>query len=177
MSKREQNLLTLLILVAIAAGGILLYRNFYTPRYQQAEQRLNLSNEQIEFAQTTLESSDLYIQEQEWLSSHEPKENSQQATQATLQATCERLSKSSQLEIKTQNPLASIQPESAFYHRARMDLLLSGKEVNLYKLLVSLDDPTQFRKVTYLRMSPLRTDNTLIEAKLIVEQWFKPSSK
>ena len=175
MTKREQNLLSLLILVAVVTGILLLYKNLYLPRYEQAQQKLSLAEQQISTCQTILETADLYKQEQDWLGQYEPEPSTQQAAQATLQATCERQAKSAGLEIK-QTPLSTIQPESAFYHRARMDLLVSGMETNFYRMLTVLDDPTQFRKITYLRLNPLRTDDTKIEAKIIVEQWFLPSA-
>jgi len=176
MSSREQFLLKLLVVMAILTGLFLGYKRFYIPRYKEAEQKLNLAEQRILTAESVLKSADLYAEEQQWLSETEPEPTTQQAAQTELQAFCERLAQDSQLTIKSQTALPSVQEEGAFYHRARMDFLLSGMETNFYRWISSLNDPSQFRRVTYMRLNPLRDDDTQIEAKVVIEQWFTPET-
>lgn len=176
MSKREQSLLTLLIFVALCAGLLIGYRQFYEPTYRKTKQKLESAERQKEEAGSIIETAELIKEEVDWLESYEPDPTTQQSAQSSLQADCEKNAKGSSLEIKKQTLLSSVQTEGAYYHRARMDMLVSGSEVNFYKWVSIMDDPTKFRRVTYLRLNPLRDDDTQIEARVVIEKWYVPES-
>lgn len=176
MSKREKNLLSLLILVALVVGLLLGYKNFYQPRYEKAQRELIDAKQKGDVASAILKDSDTILSERQWLEKHTPDPRTPQKAQSELQSECERRAKNVNLTVKKQTPLPTEEPEGAFYHRARMDFLVSGKESSFYRWMVSVDSPENFRRVTYLRLNPLRDDDTQIEARVTIEQWFVPQT-
>jgi len=174
MSKREQNLLSLLLLVAVLAGALLTYNRFYIPSLKNAQRQLEEAQQKIALAESYQSTADLLQDEQDWLARYEPNETTQQAAQSALQARCERLAQSSSLTIKTQTPREPIAIDGRHYHRARMDMTVSGMEANFYRWITELNDPTKFNKVTFARIYPKKDDDTQIEAKVIIEQWYRP---
>jgi len=176
MSSREQKLLSLLILIAVLAGALFLYRGVYLPRYQKALNQLELAEQSIKTSEAIASNQDLIASEQSWIERFEPAPQTQQNAQAQLQALCESLAQQASLEIKSQNSLQTISDKNLIYHRARMDILISGKEQSFYSWLNSLDDPQKFQRVTFLRLYPQKSNDTLIEAKVVIEKWFVPQT-
>lgn len=176
MSSREKKLLTLLLLAVLVVGVLLLYKRVYEPRYQQAKLKLTNAEQQIQNANAVSQSKDLVEAEQNWLSENEPAPESQQKAQSDLQNFCEQTTKRFGLEVKSETLLEAVTPLDNFYHRVRIDLLVSGKEKEFYNWLVTLDNPEIFQRVTSLRLNPNKSDNTLIEAKVVVDKWFTPTS-
>ena len=176
MSHREKTLLKLLVFAALVAGLLFGYKRFYEPRYKKAQRELIQAQQNTEQTKMFLSNADLVVEEQKWLGENEPQPMSQQSAQSDLQAICELKANNAQLEIKRQTPLSSVQKQESFYHRARMEMLITGTEANFYNWLSALDDPSTFRRVTKLRMNPMRDDDTKIEAQAVIEQWFVPET-
>lgn len=177
MSKREKTLISVLTVLALSAGLLLGYKRVYEPRLKRAKNSLRIAEQNTMEAKNKLEMADLIVKEQEWLEEYAPNSATQQAARSSLQEKCEKTAENTTLEIKRQTPLPSAKPENSYYHRARMDILLRGKEINFYKWMSIMDDPTQSRRVTYLRLNPQRDDSANIEAKVIVEQWYAPETE
>lgn len=176
MNQREKFLLKILLFAGVVAGLLFGFKNIYEPRYITAQRELTEAKQNTEAMQQFINMKDLVVDEQEWLSKNSPQATTAQAAQSELQKVCEEIASGAQLEIKKQTPLSSVLPEGSFYHRARMEMLISGTEANFYNCISALDDPADFRRITKLRMNPLRDDDTLIEAQFVVEQWFTPET-
>ena len=58
----------------------------------------------------------------------------------------------------------------------KYEIPVSGSEQSLYSWLDRLQVPTEFRAVTFLRVSPNREDDTKADATVIVEQWYVPNA-
>ncbi len=175
MSKREQTLLGLLLLTLVGVGVVFVYQSIYLPRYQAAQLKLTNAQQQVQTAKAVSETQELIHDEQTWLTTHEPEPISQQSAQSSLQKLCESMAVRNQLEIKSQTLLPAIATEGRIYHRSRMDLTISGKEQNFYNWISALDNPELFQRVTFLRLYPSKSDDTLIEAKVVIDKWYLPS--
>ncbi len=176
MTQREKSLLSALLVIALLAGVLIIYRVVYQPRYTEATSRLASAQQQIQTAQVIRETQDLIADEQKWLAQHEPDAISQQDAQSQLQNLCESMAQRNGLEVKSQSLLPAVTPEGSFYHRARMDLLVMGTEKSFYNWIFSLDSPERFQRVTFLRLYPNKSDDTKLEAKVVVEKWFVPAT-
>ena len=106
MSKREKNLLSLLLVVALVVGVLLGYKRFYQPRYKKAQRTLTTAQADQKTSQMLLDSMDQFQEEMDWIEANEPDPTTQQAAQSTLQSKCESLAKDATLEIKQQRPLS-----------------------------------------------------------------------
>lgn len=177
MTDREKSLLKVLIFAVVIAGLFLCYKRYYEPAYQEAKLELESATQNIQDMEQYLTNEELVTEEREWLAENEPAPTSPQNAQSALQAFCSQEATDLDLEIKKETPLPTVQTEGNFYHRARIEMLVSGEERTFYSWLKEVDDPTSFRRVTKLRLSPLRDDDTLIEADLMIEQWFLPESE
>ena len=62
------------------------------------------------------------------------------------------------------------------YHRARVELEVSGREQVLYQWIDRLNSPADFRTVTQMRLNPKRDDDTQVDCLLLIEQWFVPDA-
>ena len=176
MSKREKNLLSLLLLVALVTSVLLGFKRVYQPRYKKAQRTLAAANAEARTSESLLNSINEFKAEMDWINTNEPTPTTQQKAQSTLQSKCESLANDATLEIKQQRPLSSVKVEGAYYHRARMDMIVTGLEANFYKWVVSLNSPEKFRGITSMTLYPQKSDDTLIEARVTIEQWFTPET-
>lgn len=172
MNEREKKLVIMLGAVGFLIVNLFLYFRVYVPR--RAETRAKI----VQY-EATLDNADTFIQmraevadEIDWLEKNSPQVAPSQEVEAGLQRFAQTEASSNGLTIKRQRILPSIQNPGSAFHRARVELEISGREDALYKWIDRLQTPTEFRAVTGLRLSPEREDDTLIDCKLVVEQWF-----
>ncbi|MES2997255.1 MAG: hypothetical protein V4733_10640 [Verrucomicrobiota bacterium] len=174
MSTREKRLL-----IFFAAAGFVALNffgfNFLLGKRAQYQARLQESERKLESARMIRDSTSQIAEEMEWLGAHEPEPAAQQDVQTRLQQLCEREARSSGLTIDKQTPLPADASEGRHYHRARIQLTVSGSEEALYRWLDQLNSPDQFRIATQLRLSPDKKDDTKIDCTATIEQWFVPT--
>ena len=176
MSKREQNLLTILLLTLVVVGFLFVYDRVYKPRYLKAEQKLSTAEQQIETAKVVAETQELIIEEQNWMSKYEPEPVSQQSAQGALQNFCDKEAKRYSMEVLSETLSPPVVTEGAFYHRTQIDLKVLGDEKSFYAWITSLDNPQLFQCVTYLELYPNKADDTKIEAKVVIDKWYVPNN-
>jgi hypothetical protein len=78
--------------------------------------------------------------------------------------------------VKRRKIQPAIEHPSLAYHRARVEMEVSGSEKALYSWLDRLHSPVDFRAVTMIRLYPKRDDDTLVDCQVTVEQWFVPEA-
>ena len=174
MSSREKNLL-----IFFATVGFLILNGLAVGMYQAKHNKLARQHEQalakLENAEKFRASRELVTDQMDWLAKHEPPPASNQDVQTKLQQFCETEAKSTGLIIKAQNPLASDTTEGLHFHRAKIEFTVNGPEDALYRWLDHLNIPEQLRIASSLRISPNTQDDTQIDCKAVVEQWFVPA--
>ena len=72
------------------------------------------------------------------------------------------------------NPFPPTPPKASHYHRAKIQITVSGTEEALYRWFDRLNMPDQLRIATIIRISPNNQDDTKIDCTATIEQWFVP---
>ncbi len=174
MSPREKKLL-----IFFAAAGFLVVNFLVIAWYQGASARIRGEREEarlaVERADMLTASRDQVAAQMEWLAEHEPEPIAYQDAQTTLQQFVEQQARAAGLTIRTQRPLP-VNDTGAHYHRARMQIEVTGREQSLYQWLHNLKAPEEFRATTRILMNPNREDDTLIDCRADIEQWFIPAA-
>ncbi|MEM1085565.1 MAG: hypothetical protein AAGI48_15750 [Verrucomicrobiota bacterium] len=172
MSPREKKLL-IFFLVAIFAVVNLFGFNWLQSKRQAVQGEISRHEETLAVADSAIRMRDTATGEIDWLKDNlpEPKEGELVPSQLESFVTNEA----------TRNGLTVLKPDilendesGQHFHRARFDVRVTGQEAALYRWLVRLQSPREFRGITALRLSPNREDDTLIDAKVQVDQWFVP---
>jgi hypothetical protein len=174
MTAREKKLATLLGVAGFLIVNLGLYFKVYEPLKKNARRDIGSHQLTLKNADFFIEMRDQYADEIEWLEKNLPQTAAVQEVEAGLQRFAQTEASRNGLTIERQRILPSVQDPAASYHRARVELELSGKEEALHRWLDRLQTPTEFRALTGLSLSPKRDDDTLIACKVVIEQWFLP---
>jgi hypothetical protein len=175
MSDREKKLL---IFFGIAGFAIL---NFIGFNMAQAKRlKVNAENaaahQALSNAEMFRESSEGVMDEMQWLADHEPEPAANQDVQTKLQKIVETAATTVGLTIKPgQKPLPT-DTSGTYYHRAKIQIAVTGSEQVLYQWFDKLNDPVEFRVVSQIRLSPNTQDDTKIDCTATIEQWFIPAT-
>ena len=172
MSSREKRLLFLLL------GALFVVVNLFGIRWL-GQQRESLRRSTAE-SRVTLETAAFADQQREavqdeieWLAQYEPEPKVGELVPGQLEVLVNTGAKRWNLTVNRPKILPTVAGD--FYDRARFQLSVTGQESALWRWLAELHNPNQFRAVTELRLSPNREDDTLIDATVLVEEWFVPA--
>jgi hypothetical protein len=177
MSPREKNLL----LIFGAAGFIILNVlafKLYTKKRTEITLGKAMAEQALEQAHIISERRDEVLDDVEWLAKHEPAPAAYQDVQSNLQQLIEREAQIAGLTIKpnSQKLLPTDQTEGNHYHRAKIQVTVTGTEKALFEAwLGRLNNPEQFRAATNLLLKPDNADDTKIDCTAVIEQWFVPA--
>lgn len=174
MSDREKKLLLLFALAGFAVLNFVAF-NFKNAKRAEVNNQRAQAEQQLAIAETAIEKREEVADEMEWLAKHEPEPKANQDVQTSLQQLAEREAKSSGLTIKSQKFLPS-ETSGKYYHRAKLQFVVTGSEQDLYKWFDKLNVPDQFRIASQIRLSPNQQDDTKIDCTATVEQWFVPAT-
>ncbi|MES2658289.1 MAG: hypothetical protein V4689_06705 [Verrucomicrobiota bacterium] len=175
MSDREKKLL---IFFAIAGFAILNFLGFNLAQAKRIKVNAEkaAARQQLANADMFRESSQGVTEDMEWLAEHEPEPAANQDVQTKLQQVVEREANSAGLTIKPgQKPLPT-DTTGTHYHRARIQISVTGSEDALYRWFDKLNIPEQFRMASQIRLSPNTQDDTKIDCTATIEQWFVPAT-
>ena len=173
MSARERKLL---IFFGIAGFAILNFLgfNFAQTKRLKVDRDFKDAKQQLANAEKFRESREQITDQMEWLSENEPEPLANQDVQTKLQQFAEKEAIATGLTIKTQKPLPTDSTAGRFYHRAKLEITVTGTEESLYRWFDHLNVPAAFRVASKIRLSPNTQDDTKIDCTTIVEQWFIP---
>lgn len=173
MSPREQKLLIFFAVAGFAIVNFLGYGFLTTKRVEVNAKRTN-AIDQLNQAELISDQREQVTDQMEWLADHEPEPTANQDVQSKLQELAEREARSTGLTIKTQKPLPTDATEGRHYHRAKLQISVTGTEEALYRWFDRLNMPDQLRCASQIRLSPNPQDDTLIDCSATIEQWFVP---
>lgn len=174
MNPREKKLVIAMGAIAFLIVNLFLYFRVYEPKKNSIRARIRQDQATVDNADIFMRMRDEVADEIEWLEKNQATVAPSQEVEAGLQRFAQTEATRNGLTIKRQRILPSIQEPGAMYHRARIDLEVSGREDALYRWIDRLQTPTEFRGITSLRLAPEREDDSLIDCKLVVEEWFIP---
>jgi hypothetical protein len=176
MSSREKKLLMLFLV----AGFVML--NFLGGSYYLAKKgEVALMQEQAKRALNTAElfraSRGQAEKEMEWLVQNEPKPAENQDVQVALESYCTVEAGKCKLTIGKLNLQTSDTTGGNHFHRAKIVIEVTGSEASLYEWLDRINVPDKLRRATRLVLSPNPQDDTKIDCKATIEQWFVPATQ
>jgi hypothetical protein len=173
MSPREKKLL-----IFFASAGFIVLNflgfGFYQTQRAEVERARDQARQQLDTAEMYRASREQVNDQMEWLASHEPDPASNQDVQVQLESLCKKEAQNAGLTIKNQRLLPTDAAEGRHYHRAKIQITVTGTEQALYRWFDRLNMPDQLRAATYIRLSPNQQDDTVIDCTATVEQWFVP---
>lgn len=176
MSPREKNLIILFAVAGFIILNLLGFRYFSAKKLDVEAKRAE-AEQNLETANMFRASREQVLDQMDWLADHEPQPAAYQEVQSTLQQLTEREAQTAGLTIRpsSQKLLPTDQTEGRHYHRAKIQITVTGTEEALYRWLDRLSSPDQFRAPTKLLLTPNREDDTKIDCQAVIEQWFIPT--
>lgn len=175
MSDREKKLL---IFFAVAGFIILnvLGINFAKAKRIEVNAQSRQAKDKIAAVNDFRDKREQVTDEMDWLTQHEPQPAANQEIQTSLQQVVEREAQQLGLTIKPgQKPLPT-DTTGKYYHRAKIQITVTGTEESLYRWFDHLNVPDQFRIASQIRLSPNQQDDTKIDCLATIEQWFVPKT-
>ena len=173
MSDREKKLLALFLIAGFLIVNFFLY-SLYNQKKTLYSNELDSAKARLQQAIAFSESSNELAEQMEWLAQNEPKPATFQETQSDLFNFAKSQAKNFGLTVTKDDPLPTDET-GIYYHRAQVQINLSGQEKALYEWFDAINDPNVFRCTFQIRMSPNTKDDTLIDCSAILSQWFPPS--
>lgn len=173
MSDREKKLIVFFSIAGFVILNFLAF-NFAKSMRIKVDAQTKLATDQLVTAENFQKSREQVTEEMEWLAEHEPQPAANQEIQTRLQQAVESEARNSGLTIKPgQKPLPT-DTAGKNYHRAQIEISVTGTEEALYRWFDQLNVPDQFRITSQIRLTPNAQDDTKIDFKGTVEQWFVP---
>jgi hypothetical protein len=175
MSDREKKLL---IFFAIAGFAILNFIGFNLAQAKRikVDAENAVAHQALANAEMFRESSEQVLDQMQWLADHEPAPAANQDVQTKLQKIVETAATTAGLTIKPgQKPLPT-DTSGTYFHRAKIQIAVTGSEQALYQWFDKLNVPDELRIASQIRLSPNTQDDTKIDCTATVEQWFVPSN-
>lgn len=108
-----------------------------------------------------------------WLEENQPEPKEGELAPSKLENLVTQAATQAGLSVNRPKILPNIE-DVGFYDRARFQVSVSGQETGLYRWLVQMHSPKDFRAVTSIRLSPNREDDTKIDVVATIEEWFTP---
>lgn len=173
MSPREKKLILFFALAGFAILNLLAFNFLKAKRVEVNTQRAQ-AEQKLATAEMFRDSSAQVTDQMAWLAEYEPKPATNQDVQTNLQQLTEREARSASLTIKTQKPLPTDAGDGKHYHRAKIQITVTGTEEALYRWFDKLNTPDQFRIASEIRLTPNQQDDTQIDCTATIEQWFVP---
>ena len=173
MSPREKKLIIFFAIAGFAILNLLVF-NFATAQRQAVNIRSDQAKQKLATAEMFRESSAQVTDQMAWLAEHEPQPAANQDVQTQLQQFAESGARAAGLTIKTQKPLPTDSTEGRHFHRAKIQITVTGKEEALYRWFDKLNMPNQLRIASQIRLTPNQQDDTQIDCTATIEQWFVP---
>lgn len=176
MSPREKNLLIFFATAGFIILNLLAF-NFYSKKKIEVQTGLTDAQLTLDRSELIASSRDQVRDEVEWLTSRLPQPAAYQDVQSNLQQLIEREAQVAGLTIKpnSQKLLATDQTPGNEFHRAKVQISVTGTEKALYAWFSRLNLPDQLRAATSIRLSPDAQDDTKIDCVTVIEQWFIPA--
>lgn len=175
MSANEKKLIIVFSIIGFAILNFLAF-NFAKSMRVKVNAQAKLATDQLAIAENFQLSREQVNGEMEWLAEHEPQPAANQEIQTSLQRVVESEAKNSGLTIKPgQKPLAT-DTTGKNYHRAKIQISVTGTEESLYRWFDRLNVPDQFRIASQIRLTP-NQDDTKIDCLATFEQWFIPKTQ
>ena len=175
MPDREKKLLIIASIVGFIILNLVGFSFAKSQRLQVDADRRAASGK-LALVQEFLSKSEQVTEEMDWLKAQTFENKPAQTVQSQLLGAVESGATSAGLKIN-KTELAATDTLGKHYHRAKVIIKVTGNETGIYDWLEKLNDPTLFRVASNITSSPTVGDDTKIDCKATVEQWFIPQTQ
>jgi len=171
MNPREKRLLILLLAALFVVANALAVRWIGQKRddFRNAAAAATTTIEGAAFAEQQRQTVE---DEVAWLEENQPQPKEGELVPSELERLATSAAQRWSLSVVQPEILDSVGGE--FFERARLQIKVSGAEASLYRWLVEMHNPEQFRAVREMQLSPNREDDTQIDATILIEQYYVP---
>lgn len=174
MSSREKKLLIFFLTAIFAVVNMFGFQWLQTKR-QAVQVEIGAHEAILADADAAQKSREVIVQEIDWLEDNTPEAKEGELVPSQLQNFVTTEATRAGLTVVLGGEKIHDNDETGVhFNRARFEIKVSGNEAALYRWLVRLHSPRDFRAITSLLLNPNREDDTLIDARVQVEQWFVP---
>lgn len=178
MSDREKNMVYVLLVIGFLVVNAVALNMFFLPKLQEARKTEKEMKDLKRIAKEAIESQEDRQDEINWLEKSEKKlTKSPGDALKDLHELADREAKRRGLTVKRTNLQPAIDDSSLYYHRAAVELEVSGKEQTLYQWIDRMNAPSELRIATRLLIGPTKSDEALIDCTIMLEQWFVPKKE
>ena len=174
MSDREKRLLIGLSVLLFVIVHVAAFKLYFKPQLESARSESKSLKSKVEQAEFSLDMEDDMMGEVDWLAKYEPQPIAPQKAESQLEQLASREAQRRGLTVKRRKPQPTLASDGLIYHRARLELEVSGREQILYQWLDRLHSPADFRAITTMTLKPKSGDDTQVDCTVTVEQWFRP---
>jgi len=168
MNKRERLLLGLILFLAFAMLHLWLGQ-----KYMDELQTIRAKKTQLEADRKLYSSSPAIAatieNEVEWLRQNKPTPSTIQETQSKLQEYITTSSEKIGFETYGQKPI-ELDVTDGTFEKVKMQVSARATEKELYQWIIDIHKPSEFRAVTYLRLTPDKNDLTQVITTIAAEQ-------
>ncbi len=160
MNRREKILLSALSAIAIGSGLFYVGAS-YVKRVQALEAKIT----ELEFTREAYSQADdvaeILMEERAWIKKNEEGEQTYQDAQSALQRLVEKYSKDLGLETSGLRLIASEDEDiwEEEHQPVELEITIKGAEEKVYRWLVNVHQPSQYRALTSLKMSPDKNES------------------
>ncbi len=175
MTKREKRMLISivgLLILFLHIWGV----NFYLTALEKKKEANRALRIKAELYQSSHQVRQQIESEAQWLANHEPSPQKFGDTEVQLLNLLQN--KGKQFGVFTEKPRFLRQNiDAGKYRKARIEISATATEDKIYKWILSIHKPSEFRAVTVLKISSNHKDKTQIHCTLVAEQWLIESTE
>jgi len=172
MSDRERKLVILFGLAAFVLVNVF-FISWFKSQKLKVSRDLMKARAEVVSAEAAAGSFETVEEEMIWLNDKMPSPKAGQLVATELETYAYNQAKTHQLEIGPRD-IKPNEETGKFFHRAKVQFKVTGREDSLYRWLDRLQMPDQLKGVTFMRLAPDAKDDTNIDATIVVEQWYVP---
>jgi hypothetical protein len=173
MKPSERRLLTVLVVLALVAGGAIISQSLLRKQHLIQRREESLALRQVE-ADAMLADKELWQARQGWLQSSQPSMSSEnQASEELLETLLGAAAKNDLVVQKKQLHETVTRP---FYREVGVTLTLKGQLPAMFRWLHEMLDPASFRAVSGLKITPDEADKSAVICTVHFSRFYTPAS-
>ncbi|MEI6536381.1 MAG: hypothetical protein WCN98_13625 [Verrucomicrobiaceae bacterium] len=173
MKSNEKRLLIMSLILFATIGGLILSKRFLSWQRALVTREQAVSLERTE-ADTLLKEAPLWRARGEWLVQHQPVAKSELDADNELFETLVKNALTDGVTIVNKQFLEPVKNE--FYHQRGVTLTVKGDLASVFHWIYSVQSPTEFRVVPYLKITPDKDDLTKVDCSVKFWRWYQSSN-
>ncbi|MBK1792600.1 hypothetical protein [Persicirhabdus sediminis] len=174
MSEREKKLLGLMVVITFVMLNLFGFRLLHAKmeaKERQTEQML----EEVSTFDSMIQGMVEAESEREWLNNNPPMVSTFGKVGGELVEVIKRAAAKGVQMTKQPQPLQQNLNEVGNYRSASCEVIVNGRDMEIYRWLLEMHEPTLARTVSSITITPAKSDDTRMDCRAVITQWFKPA--